>query len=142
MTVQESLGKILVCDDETEVRDLICKLLKRNGYDVVQAENGVEALKLLECTTVDAIVSDLSMPEMDGLTFVQEVRDRLNPLPIAILTGHPSKRKAIGSMRLGVIDFLDKSDSPSGLEQALVRLARKGAQFALAKRISSSRYKY
>lgn len=78
--------RILLVEDRTEVREITTELLRRYGYDVIQAATGGDGIKLAKAHQVDAVIIDLGLPDMDG----REVASALQHLPIAILTGEPT----------------------------------------------------
>ncbi|HED51920.1 MAG TPA: response regulator [Gammaproteobacteria bacterium] len=79
--------RLLVAEDDGMVRRLLSAILEKQGHCVLQAENGIEALKLIDSEPVDAIVLDLLMPEMDGLKFLHELRQvRHMDTPVLVLT--------------------------------------------------------
>jgi CheY-like chemotaxis protein len=81
------MAKVLVIDDEQGIRSLLDTLLSRKGYDVVLADGGRKGLELFRRERPDVIVLDLNMPQMDGITVLQQVRS-LNPdQPVIVLTG-------------------------------------------------------
>ena len=81
------MSKILVIDDEQGIRNLLDTLLSLKSYEVVLASNGQKGLELFRRERPDVVVLDLKMPEMNGLTVLQQVR-QLNPVqPVVILTG-------------------------------------------------------
>ncbi len=84
------MAKILIADDERSVLLTIQHLLNANGYETVEATNGLAALELFQTQFFDLIITDLKMPRMDGMTFLYEVR-KLDPTtPIVILTAFAS----------------------------------------------------
>lgn len=92
--------KILVVEDDKHVRKLMNAVLKREGYDVVTAENGREALEVLEVQHIDLIILDIMMPEMDGYEFAEELKEADNRIPILMATAKQlpeDKKKASGS---------------------------------------------
>jgi CheY-like chemotaxis protein len=79
--------RVLLVEDDGMVRRLLATILENNGYRVIQAENGSEALKCIDSDSVDAIVLDLLMPVMDGLKFLHELRSARNlDIPVLVLT--------------------------------------------------------
>lgn len=68
--------KILTVEDSKTLRDGICRTLRSAGYEVIEAENGRDALSKLNCDAVDFILTDLNMPQMNGIEFTQELRSR------------------------------------------------------------------
>lgn len=79
---------VLVVDDSVVVRQVVSLTLRSAGFSTIDAVNGADALKKLQSTQVEMIVTDLNMPEMDGIAFIREVRSRdaVRHLPIVMLT--------------------------------------------------------
>lgn len=103
--------RILIVDDEKEIRDLIEIYLKNEGYRVLQAENGEEALELLEHTDVDLIVLDIMMPKLDGLTFTLQVREKQD-MPIIMLSAKTQDMDKIHGLSTGADDYMTKPFNP------------------------------
>lgn len=103
-----SLHNILVVDDEEEARMGLSKLLSIKGYKVFTASNGVEALEVLRNQPTSIIITDIKMPEMDGLTFLKEIRGLLPKVKVVIITGYGEVETYLEAMNLGAIEFLHK----------------------------------
>jgi len=102
-------ARVLVVDDEVEIRTLLSRRLQRAGYTVDEAGDGQEALALVDREAPDVVVTDMSMPRLDGLGLLQELRRRDPDLPVIVLTGHGSFDNAIQAMREGTLfDYLLK----------------------------------
>jgi EAL domain-containing protein (putative c-di-GMP-specific phosphodiesterase class I)/ActR/RegA family two-component response regulator len=106
-------ASILAVDDDPAVLRLFTSALSRAGYRVLTAESGKAALQLLATEHVDAIVTDLAMPEMPGLEFMRHVRERDPDLPILVITGAPAIDTAIESIDVGVFRYLTKPITPA-----------------------------
>jgi DNA-binding response OmpR family regulator len=116
------MAVILVIDDEQGIRELLDTLLRRKGYDVVVAENGREGLKVFRRERPDAVVLDLNMPGIDGLTVLQEIRN-LNPSqPVIVLTGAGTDEEEQQVRALGVTEYVVKEFSLHLLGDSLNRL--------------------
>ncbi len=103
---------VLVADDDPLVRDMIAIILQDEGYRVDTAENGAEALKKFSSgEDVGLIVSDMNMPEMDGLSLIRAVRDRGDDVPIIILTGNSEVTTAIQALKTGASDYILKDEN-------------------------------
>lgn len=88
------MAKILTVDDSATLRESLSFVLKTAGHNVIQAENGIEGLeKFKENSDVDLIISDVNMPEMDGLDFLQNLRKLTRDTPVLILTTESEKEK-------------------------------------------------
>ena len=101
-------AKILVAEDETNLRLVLQKELQRMGHDVRVAPDGEAALRLLEEAAADVLLTDINMPRMDGIELLRRVRERPNPPEVIMLTGVASVDTAIESMKLGAYDYLSK----------------------------------
>ena len=116
------MSKILVIDDEQGIRNLLDTLLSRKGYEVVLASNGQKGLELFRRARPDVVVLDLKMPQMDGLTVLQQVR-QLNPTqPVIVLTGVGTAEAERQVRALGVTEYVEKEFSLHALGDALKRL--------------------
>jgi two-component system response regulator AtoC len=100
------MAKVLLVDDEPGVLYTLREVLDERGDEVVTATSGQEALERLE--GVEAVVTDLSMPGMDGLALLRAVRERDASLPVIVLTAHGSERAAVHAMKAGAHDYLRK----------------------------------
>jgi CheY-like chemotaxis protein len=86
------LPTILVVDDEPGIRTMIQFELSQQGYDILTAESGAKALEILNGRTVNLILTDMRMPQMDGLELVSRVRQILPTIPIVLMTGFVEER--------------------------------------------------
>ena len=111
--------KILIIDDETNIRDLMCRYLKIDSIDGVGAENAFSAQRILREETFDAILVDLKMPGMDGLEFVRWVRDEGFRMPIIMMSAHGEIRDAVEALKHGVQDYIVKPFNP---EEVVIKL--------------------
>ncbi len=102
--------KILVVEDERDTRFILEKLLTKNGFEVVTANNGQEALKLLETFTPKVILADWTMPIMDGLELCNQIKnnEKLKIIYYIILTARTSLRDRVTGLDVGADDFLMK----------------------------------
>ena len=116
------MAKILVIDDDQGILRLLDTLLRRKGYDVVLAENGRKGLELFRREHPDVIVLDLKMPEMDGLTVLQQVRGLKFGQPVIIFTGASTPETEQQVRALGVTEIVGKEVSLDRLEDSLKRL--------------------
>ena len=109
--------RILAVDDSITVRKMIEFALKSRGYTVLAANDGLEAVKLLELNTVDLIVLDINMPNLDGLSFLKLVRERADwkALPILMLTTEGQEADRDRAMELGASAYMVKPFRPTEL---------------------------
>ena len=100
--------KILVVDDKQMMRDSVGTTLQRAGYQVVAASDGKAALKMLTRHRPAAVVTDLKMPEMDGLELLSRLRQGDEQLPVVLMTAYGSVESAVEAMKEGAFDFIQK----------------------------------
>lgn len=100
--------KILIVDDEKNIRSGLSRALELDGYEVFQAENGVDAVKELHRTDIDLVITDLRMPQMSGEDLLKKITGSWPSVPVIVLTGHGTVESAVGAMRDGAYDFVTK----------------------------------
>jgi two-component system, NtrC family, response regulator AtoC len=132
-------GRVLVIDDEEGVRSFVGESLERDGHDVVQAENGRVGLACAHDEPFDVVITDLKMPDVDGMTVVRTLRREQPDVEIVVLTAHGDVASAVEAMKLGVFDYLQKPlPSPTAVRElvrgALGRRAELGAASSLVSR--------
>jgi two-component system, OmpR family, response regulator len=115
-----SAARILVVDDEPGVRDMICDTLRLSGYEPFEAADGFLALKWLRDNTVDLIISDINMPNMDGYELLERLRATGDETPALMLTARGERGDVTRGLRLGADDYVTK---PFGLEELMLRIA-------------------
>jgi EAL domain-containing protein (putative c-di-GMP-specific phosphodiesterase class I)/CheY-like chemotaxis protein len=108
-------ARILVVDDDDAVRRLMARLLREGGHEVLLACDGVEALKVFAANQIDLIVSDISMPNMDGVTLLRRVRELNEEIPFILLAGAPTANTAIDALRFHATEYLPKPVDPQQL---------------------------
>jgi len=114
-----SKGKILVIDDEGIVRTSCSRALSPEGYEVASAKNGSEGLKLLEGGKFDIVLTDLKMPDMDGIEILRKVKEKWPETEVIIITGYQTVDTAVKSIKLGAFDYLEKPFTPDTLIAAV-----------------------
>ena len=110
---------ILVCEDDFAIKTMISTKLKQENYSVHTAQNGQEALNLMEKQQIDLVISDIMMPEMDGYEFVQTLRETKHTLPILMITAKSQLESLETAFKLGVDDYMVK---PLRLEELVLRV--------------------
>lgn len=125
------MPRILVVDDDVAIVKLISVILSRAGHEVRTSGNPVEALEMLKVFTPDLIISDVAMPYMTGLEFLEQVRDHehLAAMPFVLLSSHAERGDIRRGMNLGADDYLPKPFTAPDLTTAVdARLRRVGLQ--------------
>jgi DNA-binding NtrC family response regulator len=100
--------RILVVDDEKSMCEYLEIALDREGYAVDTAQSGKEALKLFRENEYDAMIADIKMPELDGVSLLRKVRETNPAIPVVFITAYASMETAIESVRLGASDYVTK----------------------------------
>jgi CheY-like chemotaxis protein len=113
------MERILVVDDSKEARDLAGECLRDHGMTPIFACNGREAISAIEKEPPDAILTDLDMPEMDGLELVRLVRSRHSGLPVVLMTSHGSEETAVSALRAGALSYVPKAQLRNNLCDAM-----------------------
>lgn len=111
---------ILVVEDDTSVREMVCDALKLAGYETKSALDGFEALASQQKSRADLIVTDVNMPKVDGYELAQRLRDRGDTTPIIFLTARSEKPDIGKGFRVGADDYISK---PFGIEELVLRVA-------------------
>jgi DNA-binding NtrC family response regulator len=124
---------ILVVDDSPDTLELLQRNLKSKGYRVFAAPGAVEAIKILESTPVDMVITDLKMPEVDGLSLVRHIQENHRDIEVMMITGYPSIEGAVEAVKSGAEEYLSKPFTDEELFSAVARVfkklhARKAAQ--------------
>ncbi len=118
--------KILIVDDEPQMRELLRAYIEKSGFIVVEALNGIEALEKLREERFDCIVLDVMMPEMDGLTACMEIRNE-SEVPIILLSARGDELDRVHGLELGADDYIVKPFSPRELVARIKALLRRSS---------------
>jgi DNA-binding NtrC family response regulator len=111
--------QILLIDDERAIRRALREILEFENCQVHEAESGVQALQLLEQSSFDLIFSDIKMPHMDGIELLEQIKKKNLETPVVMISGHGNVETAVGAIKLGAFDFIEK---PLDLNRILVLL--------------------
>lgn len=99
---------ILIVDDELNIREGLCTAVEMEGYAGLQAQNGEEALEIINSENVDLVVTDLRMPVVDGYQLLKKIYTSYPTIPVVVLTGHGTIDDVVEAMHNGAVDFLTK----------------------------------
>ena len=110
--------RVLVVDDEEPIRKLIATMLSQQGHQCITASNGIEALDKIMEAKFDALITDIVMPEMDGIALTKEMVKLYPDLPILIITGHAEEYSAKSAIAAGAREFIKK---PFSLLEFIIR---------------------
>ncbi|MCX7794613.1 MAG: response regulator [Thermodesulfovibrionales bacterium] len=115
---------ILVIDDDNVVREVLYQIITGMGMTCELAENGKEGIERLKLHPCDLILTDITMPVMDGLQFLREIKDITPFTPVAIITGYPTFENAVEAMREGARDFIVKPFNVEKIRTTIDRLLK------------------
>lgn len=116
-----SKQNVLVIDDEVKMQRILQLMLQDMGHDVQCANNGKEALKIIEHEPVDLVITDLQMPVMDGIEFLKNMSESEQNLPAIVITAHGSVETAVEAMKHGAIDYITRPFEMETVELAVTR---------------------
>ncbi|MFZ2198433.1 MAG: response regulator [Thermodesulfovibrionales bacterium] len=114
-----SKGRILVVDDEDIVRTSCSRTLSPEGYEVRLAKNGVEGLKMASEERFDLVLTDLKMPDMDGIEVLRIIKEKWPETAVIIVTGYQTVDTAVKAIKLGAYDYIEKPFTPDALISAV-----------------------
>ena len=114
--------KLLVIDDEENMRLFLKAMLEKEGYDVSLASDGQEGLHVLEQNEFDTILCDLRMPKMDGLAFLKNASEKNISATIITMSAYGTIDLAIETMQLGAYDYISKPFSPQELTESVEKV--------------------
>ena len=115
----EAEFSILVVDDNANIREVLLVILSGSGYRCESAKNGLDAMQRVRQSRFDAVVTDLEMPEMDGIALTREIRQQFSSLPVMVMTGHSDEEYRESAFRAGAKEFLSKPFDISDLIKKL-----------------------
>ncbi len=116
------MARVLVVDDAAFMRVRAAKVLMDNGHEVAQAENGIEAVKKYAEWHPDAVLMDITMPEMDGLTALKEIRKIDPQARVAMVTAMGQQAIVMEALKAGARDFVLKPFQPDRVLGALAKM--------------------
>lgn len=123
-----SLGRVLVVDDEPDMRKAVRLILAKAGYDVVEAEDGERAIAVLNSAdnahAIDTIICDIYMPRMNGIEAITHFRSHFPSIPVIVLTGQTDMQWADSLFKQGVSDYLVKPVEPADLATVVRKTTR------------------
>jgi len=120
------LHKVLVIDDEEDVRKTVRLQLSGTDFEVMEAENGEKGIELLkeDPLAVEVIICDVRMPKIDGIAAVAYFRREYPSTPVIVLTGYPDTNLAVQFMKDGVVEYLVKPVEKEKLVEAVTKAAQ------------------
>lgn len=123
--IKKHRARLLIVDDDERIRKSLEDLLSFKNFDVETIDSAIKALELLEEKTFDLVITDIKMPEMDGLEFIEKVRENHENLPCITITGHGTDYNALDAFHKGAWDFIQKPFHPKDILLAIERALEK-----------------
>ena len=123
------MHSILIIDDEPNYLIVLSELLRDEGYEVFTAENGAKGVEAIQNTDLDLVITDMQMPEMDGMQLLDHVKKENPDLPVIVITAYAEVEKAVAAMQAGAFNYLAK---PFSNEELLVNIKKAVQVHALA----------
>ncbi len=120
-----SNGRVLIVDDESDIRKVVRMTLQKAGYEVLEAENGEKAIETINAgenrLLLDVVICDIRMPKINGVEAIAYFRTNYPRVPLIVLTGFPDTDMATSFLRQGVVDYLVKPVEGDKLRDAVAR---------------------
>ncbi len=121
---------ILVVDNGETIRETLVKILEREGYSVLTAQDGQEALDILKEQKINVILSDVCMPRMDGNKLLKQAKTILPDVEVILMTGHGKTEMGLEALRAGAFDFIQKPFTKLALNKTIKQALEKQAMAA------------
>ena len=131
-------GRVLVVDDHAKARESMSDVLRHAGHHVQCCASAVEALKRLDAETYDVVITDLQMPGMTGLEFIQQMERRRIGVQVLMVTAHATVTSAVEAMRHGAFDYIEKPFNIDRLEQLVNQALQRGALLDQRRKLDGS----
>ena len=128
------MAQILIADDEPKLGKLIVEMLAAAGHRAAHVTSGLAAIDWVKSTAPDILLTDLRMPDLDGLAVLREVKKLAPATDVVIMTAHATAQNAVEAMRLGATDYLFK---PFAMDELRMRIARIAERRDLATRANA-----
>ncbi|HIJ88288.1 MAG TPA: response regulator [Desulfuromonadales bacterium] len=124
ITVPQEYKRILVVDDEENAREALSKILAHDGFQVASAGNGLEALNFLRSNDVELIITDLNMPEMNGLMFLRELNRTYPTSKVIMITAYGEVESYVEAITLGAFEYINKPVKYDDLKKVIDKISK------------------
>ena len=109
--------KVVIIDDEKDVRESISQWLTLSGFETQEFQSAQQALKVINKDYPGVIISDIKMPDINGIEFLKKLMVKDSTIPLILITGHGDVSMAVEAMHLGAYDFLEKPFDPNKIAE-------------------------
>ncbi|WP_347356737.1 response regulator [Bdellovibrio sp.] len=133
MAGQEEKSRLLIVEDDSDIRELLKHFLKEFVDEIVEAEDGSAALQFVKAQEFDTILSDIEMPHMNGLKFLAYVRSLGQMTPFVVLTAHGDHSRALEALSLGAFDFITKDSKRKVVIESVCAALKFGREMKTSK---------
>jgi putative nucleotidyltransferase with HDIG domain len=124
------MSQVLIVEDDQLIAESLGDFLKKKGYEISMALNGVDGLKMVQTKSFDVVIADVMMPEMNGIQFLEQSKYDYPDLEIILMTGYADIKVAIEAMKKGASDFITKPFRLDQVERSVKRLLKKKSEFS------------
>ena len=129
--------KLLIVDDEEIMRTFLNEVLREEGYEIQLAASGREAVDILNASAFDIVLTDIVMPELDGLGVVAATKELSYEVDVIVMTGYASMETAVESMKLGAVDYITK---PFNIDQIRIIVANRVKERSLRRQAAEGEF--
>lgn len=133
MSQPEEKSRLLIVEDDSDIRELLKHFLKEFVDEIVEADDGATALQIVKTQEFDTILSDIEMPQMNGLKFLAYVRSLGQMTPFVVLTAHGDHSRALEALSLGAFDFITKDSKRKLVIESVCAALKFGREMKSAK---------
>ena len=112
-------GRVLIVDDEAIVRVSCQRILVPEGYEVMSAESATEGFAVLADGPIDVVLTDLKMPDIDGIEVLRRVKEEWPDTEVIVITGYQTINTAVQAIKLGAFDYIEKPFVPDDIVEAI-----------------------
>ena len=115
------MARILIIDDESQLRSMLRLMLERVGYEVIEAEDGMEGIRQYRDNPADLIITDLKMSSLGGMEVLRRVKESFPVTVVIVITGYSTVSSAVEVMKSGAFDYLPKPFTPHELRAVVMQ---------------------
>lgn len=138
---EKAAGVVLLVDDDDAVRRVFRRVLVREGHEVVEAESATEAIAVLENKTVDVVITDINMPDTDGVVLLQRIKGKQPEVSVLLMTGAPQLETAVKAVEFGAFEYMSKPIEVEKLQSSVHRAIAQSRAASEQRRLADSAHR-